>query len=81
MERSKRFLVCEKLEKNQKTLLNIALSLANNVAEAQDLLQETSFVILANADKYNEQGRFVAWAARIMKIYFTHSSTLQYHTA
>lgn len=77
MERGKRFLVCEKLEKNQKTLLNIALSLANNVAEAQDLLQETSFVILANADKYNEQGRFIAWAARIMKNIYVNNEKLK----
>lgn len=67
MKRSNRLLVCEKLERNQVYLLDTAMSLTKNVAEAQDLLQQTSLVILANADSYEEMGCFIGWATKIMR--------------
>ena len=67
MKRSNRFLVCEKLERNQAHLLDTAMSFTKDIAEAQDLLQQTSLVILANADNYEEMGCFIGWATKIMR--------------
>ena len=67
MKRSNRLLVCEMLERNQAYLLDAAMSLTKNVAEAQDLLQQTSLAILANADNYEEMGCFIGWATKIMR--------------
>lgn len=47
-------------------LYRYAITLTKDVAKADDLLQETSLRILTNIDKYEEQGRFGAWAKTVM---------------
>ena len=52
-----------------------AVHLTKNIELADDLLQETLLKILTNSDKYEEQGKFQAWARQVMKNTFLNEST------
>lgn len=70
MEKSCKDLLCSKLIETRKKLLGFALILTHSQEQAQDLLQQTSLVILANADNYEERGCFYSWAMEVMKHIF-----------
>lgn len=70
MEKSRKQIIEAGLLKYRGQLLSYAMSLTNNLSDAQDLLQDISLHILEKADKYNEKGYFCAWAKRTMKNQF-----------
>ena len=59
----------------QRMLENYATFLTKKPELVDDLLQETLLHILSNVDKYEEQGRFKAWAKSIMKNTFLNEVT------
>lgn len=55
---------------SHKMLRNYAIRLTKNEKLAEDLLQETLLRILMNNNKYDNRGKFNAWAKTIMKHIF-----------
>lgn len=70
MEKSKKEIISEEFVKNEKQLLSYALHLTGDINEAKDLLQEVALHSLIKAEKYTENGLFVAWAREMMKNQF-----------
>ncbi len=70
MEKSKKEIVSEEFVKNERQLLSYALHLTGDINEAKDLLQEVALHSLIKAEKYTENGLFVAWAREMMKNQF-----------
>lgn len=61
-------------------LYRYAMYLSKDEDYAHDLLQETVLRIMANADKYKDQGKFHAWARTVMKrIYLNDQSSNERH--
>lgn len=58
----------------QDFLQRYAISLTHDIDKANDLLQDTSLRILMQADKYEDQGRFCAWAKTVMKRVFLNDA-------
>jgi len=55
------------------TLKAFSLKLTGNAADAEDLYQDTAMRIIANADKYQENTNFKAWAVTIMRNVFINN--------
>ncbi len=55
------------------TLKAFSLKLTGNSADAEDLYQDTAMRIIANADKYQENTNFKAWAVTIMRNVFINN--------
>lgn len=67
MEKSKKEVVGTEFIKNEKVLLSYAIYLTGDINEAKDLLQEVALHSLIKAEKYTDNGLFVAWAREMMK--------------
>lgn len=50
---------------HQRRLYLYLLSLVHNVADAEDLLQQTNYILWAKFDEYQSGSNFGAWACRI----------------
>ena len=61
------------LQEITQTLRAFALKLTGSVADADDLYQDTSLRIMANADKYRQGTNFKAWAITIMRNIFINN--------
>ncbi len=55
------------------TLRAFALKLTGDAADAADLYQDTAMRIIANADKFQENTNFKAWAVTIMRNVFINN--------
>ncbi len=62
-----------KLMSLQANMLNFAYMLTSNRDDAQDLLQDTTLKVLANADKYSENTNFKGWVFTIMRNIFINN--------
>ncbi|MBK7409736.1 MAG: RNA polymerase sigma factor [Saprospirales bacterium] len=65
--------IYEQLEGISGSLRAFALKLTGNVADADDLYQDTALRIMSNADKYQEGTNFKAWAVTIMRNIFINN--------
>ncbi|MCB9282468.1 MAG: RNA polymerase sigma factor [Lewinellaceae bacterium] len=65
--------IYEQLEGISDSLRAFALKLTGNVADADDLYQDTALRIMSNADKYQEGTNFKAWAVTIMRNIFINN--------
>ena len=63
----------EHLKSVNTTLRAFALKLTGDSADAADLYQDTAMRIIANADKYQENTNFKAWAVTIMRNVFINN--------
>lgn len=63
----------KKLLKYKSGLYSFALSLTNNMDDADDLLQDTILKILSNKDNYIEKGAFNSWACTLMHNIFVNN--------
>ncbi len=61
------------LEKVSSSLRAFSLKLTGNEADANDLYQDTAFRIISNADKYQPNTNFKAWAVTIMRNIFINN--------
>jgi len=55
------------------TLKAFSLKLTGDSADAEDLYQDTAMRIIANADKYQANTNFKAWAVTIMRNVFINN--------
>ena len=55
------------------TLRAFSLKLTGDAADAEDLYQDTAMRIISNADKYQENTNFKAWAVTIMRNVFINN--------
>ena len=60
-------------------LESYAYNLAWSNERAEDLLQETMFKILCNADKFENDGKFIYWAKTIMRNTFINNAKHELH--
>ena len=67
------FAIYDQLEGISDSLRAFALKLTGNVADADDLYQDTALRIMSNADKYQEGTNFKAWAVTIMRNIFINN--------
>lgn len=58
------------VEKHQSFIYNLAWKLTGNIADAEDLTQETLLKIIVNLSSFKQQSSFTTWAYRIMKNHF-----------
>jgi RNA polymerase sigma-70 factor (ECF subfamily) len=65
--------IYEQLNSITDSLRAFSLKLTGNVADANDLYQDTALRIMANADKYREGTNFKAWAVTIMRNIFINN--------
>jgi RNA polymerase sigma-70 factor (ECF subfamily) len=65
--------IYEQLESISGSLRAFSLKLTGNVADADDLYQDTALRIMSNADKYQEGTNFKAWAVTIMRNIFINN--------
>jgi len=65
--------IYEQLEGISDSLRAFALKLTGNVADADDLYQDTALRIMSNADKYQAGTNFKAWAVTIMRNIFINN--------
>ncbi len=63
----------KQLELVKNSLRAFALKLTGNLADANDLFQDTALRILTNAEKYKEGTNFKAWAVTIMRNIFINN--------
>lgn len=61
------------LEKVSSSLRAFSLKLTGNESDANDLYQDTAFRIISNADKYQPNTNFKAWAVTIMRNIFINN--------
>ena len=61
------------LEKVNSSLRAFSLKLTGNEADANDLYQDTALRIISNADKYQPDTNFKAWAVTIMRNIFINN--------
>ena len=57
----------QQLTQIQRKLYSYILSLVPNRTEAQDILQESNFVLCRKAEEYDKDRNFQAWAFRIAR--------------
>jgi RNA polymerase sigma factor (sigma-70 family) len=58
------------VEKHQPFIYNLAWKLTGNIADAEDLTQETLVKIITNLSTFKQQSSFTTWAYRIAKNQF-----------
>ena len=58
------------IEKHQPFIYNLAWKLTGNIADAEDLTQETLLKIITNLSSFKQQSNFTTWAYRIAKNHF-----------
>ncbi len=63
----------EQLQGVNNTLHAFSLKLTGNMMDAEDLYQDTNLRIIANADKYQPNTNFKAWAVTIMRNVFINN--------
>lgn len=63
----------EQLKNVSTTLRAFSLKLTGDAADAEDLYQDTAMRIIANADKYQPNTNFKAWAVTIMRNVFINN--------
>ncbi len=61
------------LEKVSNSLRAFSLKLTGNEADANDLYQDTALRVISNADKYQPDTNFKAWAVTIMRNIFINN--------
>ena len=61
------------LDKISNSLRAFSLKLTGNESDANDLYQDTAFRIISNADKYQPDTNFKAWAVTIMRNIFINN--------
>ncbi|MEY3368071.1 MAG: hypothetical protein RI973_1226 [Bacteroidota bacterium] len=61
------------LERISNSLRAFSLKLTGNESDANDLYQDTAFRIISNADKYQPDTNFKAWAVTIMRNIFINN--------
>lgn len=63
----------QQLERISNSLRAFSLKLTGNESDANDLYQDTAFRIISNADKYQPDTNFKAWAVTIMRNIFINN--------
>ena len=63
----------DQLKNVTNTLKAFSLKLTGNSSDAEDLYQDTAMRIIANADKFQENTNFKAWAVTIMRNVFINN--------
>jgi len=63
----------DQLKNVTSTLKAFSLKLTGNSSDAEDLYQDTAMRIIANADKFQENTNFKAWAVTIMRNVFINN--------
>lgn len=67
------FNINNQLEKVSPSLRAFSLKLTGNESDANDLYQDTALRIISNADKYQPNTNFKAWAVTIMRNIFINN--------
>jgi len=65
--------IIKKIEAVSDYLKKFALSLTKDMADADDLVQDTLFSIIKNKDRFNEGTNFKAWSSTIMRNVFINN--------
>lgn len=67
------------IERHQPFIYNLAWKLTGNIADAEDLTQETLIKIISNLSTFKQESSFATWAYRIAKNHFLNSKTKPSH--
>ena len=67
------------IERHQPFIYNLAWKLTGNIADAEDLTQETLIKIISNLSTFKQESSFTTWAYRIAKNHFLNSQSKPSH--